>query len=73
MDKHKTPPDMIRAWLQEQGRKKGWLSRQLLVDGSTLTRWLTGVYIPKDLARAKLAEITGLAIADRGVWTNSRD
>lgn len=45
-----------------------WLSRRSGVAISTVTRWLAGEMIPSYENRQKLAEVTGLHIANEEAW-----
>jgi hypothetical protein len=63
-----TAPEQLRAWIAETGRKQSWLAEQVGCADSRLSAWLTGRNIPAGSARASLARITGLDIADRETW-----
>lgn len=63
------PPQQIMAWLAEQERSLSWLARKCDVTPAAVTRWLTveGAS-PTYENRHKLAEITGLPIANEEAW-----
>ena len=62
-------PDQIRDWASAEGRKLSWLAEQVPVGQSDLSRWLNGHVIPRRIFRARLAEITGLDVADEAKWS----
>jgi hypothetical protein len=61
-------PDMIRHWLQTEGRKALWLASQVPADRATVSQWLTGRRKPLPPARRRLAEITGLPVDAKEAW-----
>jgi len=61
-------PDMIRDWLQTEGRKALWLASQVPADRATVSQWLTGRRKPLPPARRRLAEITGLPVDGKEAW-----
>jgi hypothetical protein len=61
-------PDMIRDWLQTEGRKALWLASQVPADRATVSQWLTGRRKPLPPARRRLAEITGLPVDAKEAW-----
>ena len=63
-----TPQDRLKQWLADEGRKHSWLADQCKVDGSTLTRWLTGATTPHPLAQAELERVTGIPAS---VWVKA--
>jgi len=61
-------PEQIKAWAQSEGRKLQWIAEQVPVGKSDLSRWVNGKAVPRRIFRARLAEITGLEIADEQHW-----
>jgi len=64
----KRAPQMIRDWLNQEGRKAGWLAAQVQADRSTVSQWLNGHRAPHPGARARLAAVTGLPVDNAEVW-----
>ena len=64
----KTAPTQIREWLDEEGRKRVWLASKIEVDQATLWRWLSDGAIPMREHRVKLADVTGLDVANEEAW-----
>lgn len=50
----------IREWCERDGRKLGWIARQISVDQSSFSRWMSGLHVPRSGYRKKIAEITGI-------------
>ena len=55
-----TARDQIEAWLDAEGRKKIWLAKQVGVDRTTLSQWLSGAYRPSEDSRVKIHAICGV-------------
>jgi len=64
----KTAQNLIAAWLKSQGRKASWLAKQVPVNRTTLWVWMVGANVPKFEHRKKLAEVTGLPVANEESW-----
>ena len=50
----------IRLWCAQDGRKLGWLARQVPVASSSFSRWMTGRIVPSAVYRHRLADLTGI-------------
>ena len=61
-------PQLLHDWLADQERSASWIGRKVGVVPSTVTRWLAGDSIPEIETRHKLAELTGLSIANEEAW-----
>ena len=61
-------PHLLRNWITREGRKVSWLANRIPVDRATLSQWLSGRRLPREVYRARLAEITGLPIAGAELW-----
>lgn len=61
-------PQMIREWLDAEGRKHLWLAAQVQADRSTVSQWLHGHRKPHPGARARLAAVTGLPVDNQEAW-----
>jgi DNA-binding XRE family transcriptional regulator len=61
-------PQLLHDWLADQERSASWMARKLDVAPSTVTRWLAGDSIPEIETRHKLAELTGLSVANEEAW-----
>jgi hypothetical protein len=61
-------PEQIKAWAAQEGRKLSWLAEQVPVGPSDLSRWLNRKATPRRIYRARLADITGLQVADERAW-----
>jgi plasmid maintenance system antidote protein VapI len=55
-----TAREQIEEWLASEGRKKGWLAKQIGVDRTTLSQWLAGSYRPGEASRIKLQQLCGV-------------
>ena len=55
-----TAPAQVEAWLLAEGRKKGWLAKQVGVNRCTLSQWLSGAYRPEEVRRVKLWKLCGV-------------
>lgn len=55
-------PELLKAWLDTEGRKQKWLAKKLLVHEATLSRWLGGHAVPHQVFRTEIAEITDGAV-----------
>ncbi len=64
--------EQIVEWMTEGGRKRIWLAGQVPVNPADLSQWLGGKRIPRQIYRNRLAEITGLPVADKEAWTHDR-
>jgi hypothetical protein len=60
--------EQIIAWIDSGGRKRKWLAEQVQVNPADMTQWLRGNRIPRQIYRSKLAEVTGLPVAEREAW-----
>ena len=60
--------EQISAWIDRGGRKRKWLAEQVQVNPADMTQWLRGNRIPRQIYRSKLAEVTGLPVAEREAW-----
>ncbi|MDI9407778.1 MAG: hypothetical protein QM523_00860 [Candidatus Pacebacteria bacterium] len=61
-------PHLIKQWLANDGRKASWLAEKVGASRPTMSGWLNQGVLPIAIYRAKLAEVTGLAVAERGAW-----
>lgn len=61
-------PQLIREWLHAEGRKQRWLAARVPVTEQTLSGWLAGRIAIGGMGRARLADITGLPVADVAAW-----
>ena len=61
-------PQLLHDWLTDQERSASWMGRKVGVVPSTVTRWLAGDSIPEIETRRKLADLTGLAVANEEAW-----
>lgn len=52
--------ELIRLWCAQDGRKLGWLARQVPVASSSFSRWMTGRIVPSAVYRHRLADLTGI-------------
>jgi DNA-binding XRE family transcriptional regulator len=52
--------EQIEAFLSVNGRKKAWLAKQVGVDRTTLSQWLSGAYRPGEPSRIKMHQICGV-------------
>ncbi len=50
----------IRKWADDGGRKLGWLSAQIPVAQSSMSRWMRGHIVPSAVYRNRIADITGV-------------
>lgn len=57
-----TAPEKLRKWLNDGGRKVGWLAKSIPANRSTVHQWLNGNQVPKLLYRKALQEVTDGAI-----------
>lgn len=64
MDASITKPacKMLRDWLDVEGRKVGWVARQLGVDRATVSQWVNGHTVPQPSHRDRLSALTGGAV-----------
>ena len=53
-------PEMLREWLETEGRKQLWLAAQLPVDRSRISLWVKGKRLPHPVNRRRIQEITGI-------------
>lgn len=61
-------PQLLHDWLADQERSASWMGRKVGVVPSTVTRWLAGDSIPEIETRRKLADLTGLLVANEEAW-----
>jgi transcriptional regulator with XRE-family HTH domain len=54
--------EALRAYLEREGRKQTYLSRNLGVSDSLVDRMMTG-HVPKERTLKRLSEVTGIAIS----------
>jgi len=59
---------LIKQWLSERGMRQNHFADMVPVRPETLSRWLAGEKRPGPLAMHRLADMTGLPIADKGSW-----
>ena len=64
----KTAPTLLKQWLDAEGRKIKWLAAQVPADRATVSLWVNGRQMPRLEFRQKLADVTGLPVADEGAW-----
>ena len=64
----KIAPTLLKQWLDAEGRKIKWLAAQVPADRATVSLWVNGHHMPRLEFRSKLAEVTGLPVADEGAW-----
>jgi len=64
----KKAPHLIRSWLAHDGRMASWLASQTGATQPMVSGWLNGRAVPIALYRDKLAQVTGLPVADRDAW-----
>lgn len=60
--------EVIKNWAREEGRKLGWLAKQVPVTQGTMSAWLAGTNIPSRAARARLTDIIGIDLSNEGDW-----
>lgn len=60
--------ELLKEWLDEGGRKQGWLAKQVGASDGAMTQWIKGNQIPLPYFRAQLAGVTGLPIASKDAW-----
>ena len=65
----KKAPMMLKDWLDQEGRKIGWLARKVAVNRSTASLWINGHQNPSPPARRLLAQTTGLDIDKDEAWS----
>ena len=58
-----TAVEALEAWLASEGRRKDWLARQIGTTPATLSRWISRTQTPLPIYRARIADITGGAVA----------
>lgn len=64
----KTPNQALKDWIKSEGRKVTWLADTIPVNRSHLHQWLNGTYIPREVYRIRIAEITKGAVPVSG-WS----
>jgi ribosome-binding protein aMBF1 (putative translation factor) len=64
----KTAPQLIKQWLDSEGRKAKWLAAQVSVDRSTFSVWMHGRQTPNRVHRQELERVTGLPISSEEAW-----
>ena len=50
----------IREWCDKDGRKLGWLAKQVPIAANNFSTWMTGRKVPSQVYRHRLADITGI-------------
>ena len=50
----------IHLWCAQDGRKLGWIAKQIPVASSSFSRWMTGRFVPSAVYRHRIADITGI-------------
>lgn len=63
-----TAPQKIKQWLTDEGRKATWLAKKVPVDRATLSLWINGRQVPREIYRARLKELTGLDVVAQDLW-----
>jgi len=63
--------DALKLWLDQTGRKKGWLAKTIGIDGSTISRWMRGGVTPHLIIREKIERLTDGDVPADG-WGNDR-
>jgi hypothetical protein len=58
----------IAAWLRANQKRQADLARLLSITPQTVSRMMSGNYIPGDILRNLVALTTGLDIADAKKW-----
>ena len=64
-----TGPELLAAWIEDGGRKIGWVAKQVHVDRSTLAVWLRGGALPQPVYRKSIAVLTDGAVPVES-WIN---
>jgi hypothetical protein len=63
--------NLIKSWVQNGGRKFGWLAAQVPVGANTMSSWMRGKHMPNAACRARLSDITGVDVRDANMWEKS--
>lgn len=59
---------LLRDWLETERRKVGWFATQIPAHPSSVSSWLTGARTPDRNRRLRMAQLTGLDIAEKETW-----
>jgi DNA-binding Xre family transcriptional regulator len=51
--------ELVRTWMDAEGRKNSWLAKQLSVSGSLLNIMLCEGHVPKERTLKRLAAVLG--------------
>ena len=61
-----TGPAKLKEALKLNERTPSWLSRKLMVHPSSVTRWLSGDYRPREKQRRSMEEMFGIKADEWG-------
>jgi hypothetical protein len=50
----------IREWCDKDGRKLGWIAKQVPINANNFSAWMTGRRVPSAVYRHRIADITGI-------------